>query len=53
MIDWPPAVAVKGQQQRRMVPVAGLPSPAWNRAIEKVAVAFLKNGWGKRREATS
>jgi hypothetical protein len=39
--------SVKGQQQRRMVPVAGMPSPSWNRAIKKVAVTFLKNRLGK------
>jgi hypothetical protein len=39
--------SVKGQQQRRMVPVTGMPSPTWNRAIKKVAVAFLKNRLGK------
>jgi hypothetical protein len=39
--------SVKGQQQRRMVPVAGMPSPTWNRAIKKRAVAFLKARLGK------
>jgi hypothetical protein len=39
--------SVKGQQQRRMLPMVGLPSPAWNRAIKKVAVSFLKNRFGK------
>lgn len=39
--------SVKGQQQRRMVPVMGLPSPSWNRAIKKRAVAFLKSRLGK------
>jgi hypothetical protein len=39
--------SVKGQQQRRMVPVKGLPSPTWNRAIKKAAVAFLKKRLGK------
>ena len=39
--------SVKGQQQRRIVPVAGLPSPSSNRAIKKVAVTFLKDRLGK------
>jgi hypothetical protein len=32
--------SVKGQQQQRMVPVAALPSPSWNRTIKKVAFRF-------------
>lgn len=34
--------SAKGQPQRRLVPVAGLPSPTWNRALKARAVAFLK-----------
>ncbi len=44
--------SVKGQEQRRMVPVKGLPSPTWNGAIKKRAVAFygalLSKAGGKR-----
>lgn len=32
--------SVKGQQQRRMVPIKGLPAPVWNRAIKKRAINF-------------
>jgi hypothetical protein len=41
------ARSTRGQQQRRMVPVQGLPSPTWNRAIKQRAVAFLKSRLGK------
>lgn len=34
------ARSTKGQQQRRMVPVRGVPSPLWNRALKKRAAAF-------------
>lgn len=34
--------SAKGQPRRRLVPVAGLPSSAWNRALKKVPVGFLK-----------
>jgi len=33
--------SVKGQQQRRMVPVKGLASPSWNKALKARAKAFL------------
>ncbi len=38
--------SVKGQQQRRMVPVKGLRSPIWNRALKKRAAAFYNRMLG-------
>jgi hypothetical protein len=37
----------KGQQQRRLVPVQGLPSPTWNRALASRARAFILKRLGK------
>lgn len=33
--------STRGQQQRRLVPVQGIPSPFWNRALRKRAAAHL------------
>ena len=40
------ARSVKGQQQRRMVPIKGLPSPVWNRALKARAKKFIQTRFG-------